>query len=72
MSARIDGPVGPRNSRTLSYNKNNNIIHYQLHTTAMKLVADRPTEQQTDIATYRAAIAAKKDRNDSSSLLAGD
>ena len=35
-------------------------MHYQQHNTSIKLVAGRPTDRPTDIATYRAAIAAKK------------
>ena len=33
---------------------------FKQHVLCSKLVADRPTNRQTDIATYRAAIAAKK------------
>ena len=43
-------------SNNISYNNSNKTnIHYQQHKTSIKLVGD----QQNDIATYRAAIAAK-------------
>ena len=43
-------------SNNISYNNSNKTnIHYQQHKTSIKLVGDR----QTNIATYRAAIAAK-------------
>ena len=56
-------------AKNLSFNTSNTIytlpttyIHYQQHNTSMRLVADRPTDQptdrQTNIVTYRAAITA--------------
>ena len=47
-------------SNTINYNNSNNICTLTTVQHSMKLVEDRPT----DIATYRAAIAAKKDNND--------
>ena len=35
-------------------------MHYQQHNSSIKLVASRRTDRQTDIAIYRAAMAAKK------------
>ena len=49
--------------QSISTGRSNNLttyIHYQEHNTSIKLVADRRTDRPTDIATYRAAIAAKK------------
>ena len=51
-------------SNTISYNNCNNICTLKQHNTSIKLIEDRPIDRQTNIATYRAAIAAKNAKND--------
>ena len=45
---------------TINYKNCNNICTLKQHNTSIKLVTEGPTDRQTDIVAYRAAIAAKK------------